>query len=67
MAKLKRIENKRNFLTPTPVDSREWRAFLAEITPEIEKLVENRLGLFHYRPKMKAINLPTKNYQKMAS
>jgi hypothetical protein len=67
MAKLKRIENKRNFLAQAPVDSREWRSFIAEITPEIERLVENRLGLFHYRPKLKALNLPTKNYQKIAS
>ena len=67
MAKLKRIENRRNFPVQAPADCREWWAFMAEITPEIEKLVENRLGLFHYRPKMRAINLPTKNYQKIAS
>jgi hypothetical protein len=67
MAKLKRIENKLPSPVPVSTDCWEWLDFIADISPEIEKLVYNRLGLFHYRPRLKSISLPTKNFRKIAS
>lgn len=65
MAKLKRIQ--RNIIFPAQVDCREWLDFIAVVAPEIEELVQNRLGLSHYNPKTKSVSLPIKkNYQKIA-